>query len=359
MANKPSIPPRGYDFGDFQTVNPTQPPPGQNIDQELDAIVQALQGIVAWCNTAIQDDGGLIAATQVAQNVQTATTLLSQTQAARDIAVQKAADAAASVALATAIAGGNFPAANTVIAALGNIQSTNVQAAIYELDTEKLAVAASGAFGRTLLASNTLADATTALGVANLALVPTGAVIPMAANVVPSGYLACNGQTVSRLSFANLFAVLGTTYGAGDGSTTFRLPDLRGEFVRGHDDGRGVDTGRVFGSTQGQDVQPHNHLASSSSTASTTVNSAGSHAHTSYDYYWALYSLTFDNNDPAYGYGWNVNPNALNNVARSTEVGGAHSHSASTSVATTTAVSNSTGTETRPRNVALLYCIKT
>ena len=70
-----------------------------------------------------------------------------------------------------------------------------------------------------------------------------GQVIFMAGANAPSGFLKCNGQLVSRTTYASLFAVIGTTYGAGDGSTTFKLPDCRGEFLRGLDDGRGVDTG--------------------------------------------------------------------------------------------------------------------
>ena len=55
---------------------------------------------------------------------------------------------------------------------------------------------------------------------------------------------------ISRTTYAALFAVIGETFGAGDGSTTFNLPDLRGEFIRGWDNSRGVDSGRVFGSAQ-------------------------------------------------------------------------------------------------------------
>lgn len=66
----------------------------------------------------------------------------------------------------------------------------------------------------------------------------------------PTGFLKANGTAVSRTTYANLFAAIGTTFGAGDGSTTFNLPDLRGEFIRGWDDGRGVDTSRSFGSAQ-------------------------------------------------------------------------------------------------------------
>lgn len=66
----------------------------------------------------------------------------------------------------------------------------------------------------------------------------------------PSGWLKCNGAAVSRSTYAALFTAIGTQFGSGDGSTTFNVPDLRGEFVRGYDDGRGVDAGRVMGSGQ-------------------------------------------------------------------------------------------------------------
>lgn len=76
---------------------------------------------------------------------------------------------------------------------------------------------------------------------------------------VPTGWLVANGQAVSRVTYAALFAAIGTTYGAGDGSTTFGIPDLRGEFLRGWDDGRGVDSGRALGSAQAQALQLHGH----------------------------------------------------------------------------------------------------
>ncbi len=71
-----------------------------------------------------------------------------------------------------------------------------------------------------------------------------------AGSTPPTGWLECNGNAVSRTTYAALFSAIGTTYGAGDGSTTFHLPDLRGEFVRGWDHGRGADSGREFGSYQ-------------------------------------------------------------------------------------------------------------
>jgi microcystin-dependent protein len=82
-------------------------------------------------------------------------------------------------------------------------------------------------------------------------LTPAGTVIYTARSTAPTGYLKANGAAVSRTTYATLFSAIGTTYGGGDGSTTFNLPDLRGEFVRGLDDGRGVDTSRTLGSSQG------------------------------------------------------------------------------------------------------------
>ena len=77
-----------------------------------------------------------------------------------------------------------------------------------------------------------------------------GTVILCASNFVPAGYVRCNGANISRTVYHKLFSALGTMYGAGNGSTTFKLPDLRGEFVRGWDEGRGVDSGRGIGSWQ-------------------------------------------------------------------------------------------------------------
>ena len=83
-------------------------------------------------------------------------------------------------------------------------------------------------------------------------LAPAGKVAHFAMATPPQGWLKANGALVSRTAYARLFSAIGTTFGAGDGFNTFKLPDLRGEFVRGFDDGRGQDVGRVFGSVQGQ-----------------------------------------------------------------------------------------------------------
>lgn len=84
----------------------------------------------------------------------------------------------------------------------------------------------------------------------NSTLVLPGTTVLWCAPVVPAGYLELAGQAISRTTYSALYALFGTTYGVGDGSTTFNLPDLRGEFVRGFDHGRGIDAGRTLGSSQ-------------------------------------------------------------------------------------------------------------
>ena len=76
---------------------------------------------------------------------------------------------------------------------------------------------------------------------------------------IPSGWIKANGAEVSRTVYANLFAAIGTAWGAGNGSTTFNVPDLRGEFLRGWDDARGIDTGRALASQQAGQNLSHNH----------------------------------------------------------------------------------------------------
>lgn len=88
---------------------------------------------------------------------------------------------------------------------------------------------------------------------------PVGEIIALPTTTPPGGFLFADGSEVSRSVYKELFDVVGTQYGVGDGSTTFNLPDLRGEFLRGFDDGRGVDPARVLGSTQNYAIQEHTH----------------------------------------------------------------------------------------------------
>ena len=92
-------------------------------------------------------------------------------------------------------------------------------------------------------------------GSADINATPAGAIQFFAMETAPVGWLKANGAAVSRTSYASLYAAIGTRFGAGDGKTTFNLPDLRGEFLRAYDDGRGVDKGRGIGSGQGDAIR--------------------------------------------------------------------------------------------------------
>jgi len=141
---------------------------------------------------------------------------------------------------------------------------------------------------------------------------PSGSVTMFAATSAPSGFLECDGSNVSRSTFSDLFNAIGTTFGVGDGSTTFGLPDLRGEFVRGWDNGRGADSGRNFGTFQTDEIKSHSHGITGGGFESNTNRSA-------------LPLVDDDRNNIV--------------ITRPTD--------------------NFGGTETRPRNIALMYIIKT
>lgn len=108
------------------------------------------------------------------------------------------------------------------------------------------------------------------------ALMPAGSVIPYAGSSAPTGYLLCYGQAVSRTTYADLFAVISTTYGVGDNSTTFNLPDLRGRVVAGQDDMGGSSANRLTGLTDGVDGDT---LAAAGGLESTTLTIAQMPAH--------------------------------------------------------------------------------
>ena len=181
--------------------------------------------------------------------------------------------------------------------------------------------------------------------------VPSGSVFCMAVATVPTGYLECNGAAVSRTTYAALFAIIGTNYGTGNGSSTFNLPDLRGEFVRGFDNGRGADSGRSIASSQGASNASHNHSISLSGTTS-TKSLTGSVQRI---------SETFNNSGSTTGvfskqtgFGANFTPGAPDvNDTGAFSIDASHNHTFSAS-----GTSGSQGSEARPRNVAMMYIIK-
>lgn len=85
--------------------------------------------------------------------------------------------------------------------------------------------------------------ASMALSIANriaATMVPTGSILATGLNASPSGWLLCNGAAVSRTTYANLYAAIGTTFGDGDGSATFNLPNLKGRVIAGADGAQAI-----------------------------------------------------------------------------------------------------------------------
>lgn len=92
---------------------------------------------------------------------------------------------------------------------------------------------------------------------------PVGTTILVNTDSAPTGYVIENGLAVPRTGqYAALFSVIGTRFGAGNGSTTFNLPESRAEYLRFADSGRGIDSGRTVGSFQGESVPSHTHPVS-------------------------------------------------------------------------------------------------
>jgi phage-related tail fiber protein len=175
-----------------------------------------------------------------------------------------------------------------------------------KVDLDALATEANASETELTTATSNIVTLTTNLGLA----APIGSVVAWPRNTAPTNWLECSGQAVSRTTYATLFAITGTVFGVGNGTTTFNVPDLRGEFVRGWDNSRGVDSGRAFGSAQADELEAHTHLISPPSSSDTTSS-----------------GLT------------------------ATGTGGGET--------VTPYESGSTGgTETRPRNIALMYIIR-
>ncbi len=113
-------------------------------------------------------------------------------------------------------------------------------------------------------------------------LIPAGVITEFGGVSAPPGrWLLCNGQAVSRTGiYANLFSAIGTTFGVGDGYTTFNVPDMRGVSPRGLDSGRGLDPGRTLGSYQPDTLLNHTHSGATFASGAHThgVNDPG-HTH--------------------------------------------------------------------------------
>lgn len=168
-------------------------------------------------------------------------------------------------------------------------------------------------------------------------LVPAGAIMAFAMNSAPTGWLAANGSSVSTTTYASLFAAIGYTYGGSGGS--FNLPDLRGYFVRGAGTNSDGTASGGFGGKQSESLLNHTH-------SGTTGGQSASHTH-SYTRYSSL-----DNNIV-------TGSSGIDSVWKGTTSVTTTSNSVNhTHDFTTGNPSTGGGTETRPANIAMLYCIK-
>lgn len=141
---------------------------------------------------------------------------------------------------------------------------------------------------------------------------PAGTVILFAGDTAPTGYFECDGRALDRTQYAELFAAIDVYHGSGNNSTTFNIPDLRGEFVRGWSHNKSTDSGRQLGSLQQDGIKNHVHNFTAS---------------------------PIEGNDPNQTYG--IGKTTLNGM-----------------VSIETNVNVNFTNETRPRNIALMYCIK-
>jgi microcystin-dependent protein len=213
----------------------------------------------------------------------------------------------------------NSAAAPTVVVADGEVTTSKIaDGAVTDvklasgIDASKLTT---GTLPIARIADSSVTQAKLASGVG----IPAGAVMPFAMNSAPAGWLAADGSNVNRTTYAALFTAISTTYGAGDGSTTFTLPDLRGYFVRGSGTNSDGTAAGTFGAKQADALQGHRHSLSNGSlvwrnTGGPSLGGTG-----------ASSAFNLSVGDPT--------ADGTNGTPR-------------------------TASETRPANIALLYCIK-
>jgi len=181
--------------------------------------------------------------------------------------------------------------------------------------------------------------------------VPVGSIFCRAFSVVPAGYLECNGAAVSRTTYSALFALIGEYYGAGNGSTTFNLPDLRGEFIRGFDNGRGVDSGRSIGTFQTAENNSHSHGYTNPGITVSGANHNHNIRGLSLQPSIANVGITLGSGQ-GYQIGYRTNDNVVTGDA--VKFSGNQTMTGNVGITISPA-----GSEARPRNIALMYIIKT
>ena len=218
----------------------------------------------------------------------------------------------------------------------------------------------------TEIANQALLSVPYAEAAGNVSAIPTGTVLTWAADAsqVPTGWVLCDGQELSRTVYADLYNVIGLSWGEGTGNATFNVPDFRGIFMRGVDNPTGTsaagrdddantrgplltggNSGNAVGSYQLDEFDQHNHSGSS--------GSAGSHNHgilvDNYNWNWGAVHSRGGGGQSIGFMPWSGNAQ----LAYPTDLmssNGSHNHSIS--------IGNNGGAETRPKNAYVNYIIK-
>jgi microcystin-dependent protein len=147
--------------------------------------------------------------------------------------------------------------------------SADTDTGIYRVGADQLGITVGGVLVNTVAST----------GISGFGATPIGGLMPYAGLTAPSGWILCYGQAISRTTYAALFAIISTTYGTGDGSTTFNLPDLRGRTIAGQDDMGGSSANRLTNQTGGLNGDTLGDTGGSETHTLTTAQLA-SHTHT-------------------------------------------------------------------------------
>jgi microcystin-dependent protein len=203
---------------------------------------------------------------------------------------------------------------------------------------------------------------------------PTGAVIPLAGSAVPAGYLLCDGQAVSRTTYATLFSIIGTIYGNGDGANTFNVPDMRDWFIRGRNPSTrlvgSLQTGAFAAHTHPFQDPGHNHIGFQPAHSHSTTTPSHTHGVNDPGHFHQAPIYAHNDNGPLLGNADGGPSGTMQTDVRGTGISiagsGVLAGSTDSQQPTVTTAANTTGatvgvtgeSDTRPQNVAMNYIIK-
>ena len=173
--------------------------------------------------------------------------------------------------------------------------------------------------------------------------IPTATIVPWSDSSVPTGYLECNGQAVSRTTYSALFAIIGTTYGAGDGSSTFLVPNLSDNVAIGKSNNKALAS-----SGGANTVAATGNISGSTANATLSTPQLASHSHSPYGWS-AVNEGRRDNRPDGHPYASNT---ASPSGSSSTGSGSGHSHNMSANF-------SGDATSVVQPYVTIMYLIKT